>query len=405
MPDPLLPSPALPATRALSPIGWPLTVVLASLVAVAPLATDMYLPGFPAIAADLEATPSAVQLTLTTFLVGLAFGQLVFGPISDRWGRFWPLLTSAVICAVAGVVCALAPTLTVLTGARLVQGFAGAGGMVIGRAIVADLVQGRAAAKSYTMMFTVGGVAPVLAPIVGALLLGPIQWRGILWVVAGLCAAMAVLVAIVVKETHPPQVRRAHASTLSQDVRRVLTTPGFRGPVVIVIACFGLMMAYIAASPFLYQKVIGLTEVEYGLAFGINATAIIGVGYVAGKLLDRVSSRTMIRWAAAAQFGAAAVLLALALAAVDGIILAVPIFVAVGAVGAIMGNASALAMSRVRAVAGTGSAVVGFGQFFGGALTSPLVGLGGEHTALVPALVVAACAGVVAVVSLLGLRS
>lgn len=295
MPEPLSPSPVRPVTRALTPIGWPLTVVLAALVAVAPLATDMYLPGFPAIAADLQATPSGVQLTLTTFLVGLAFGQLVFGPLSDRWGRFWPLLTSAVLCAVAGAVCALAPTVTVLSGARLVQGFAGAGGMVIGRAIVADLVQGRAAAKSYTMMFTVGGVAPVLAPIVGALLLRPIHWRGILWVMAGLCAAMAVLVAVIVKETHPPQVRQAHASTLARDVRRVLTTPGFRGPVVIVVACFGLMMAYIAASPFLYQKVIGLTEVEYGIAFGINATAIIGVGFLAGRLLDRVSSRTMIR--------------------------------------------------------------------------------------------------------------
>lgn len=405
MPEPLSPSPVRPVTRALTPIGWPLTVVLAALVAVAPLATDMYLPGFPAIAADLQATPSGVQLTLTTFLVGLAFGQLVFGPLSDRWGRFWPLLTSAVLCAVAGAVCALAPTVTVLSGARLVQGFAGAGGMVIGRAIVADLVQGRAAAKSYTMMFTVGGVAPVLAPIVGALLLRPIHWRGILWVMAGLCAAMAVLVAVIVKETHPPQVRQAHASTLARDVRRVLTTPGFRGPVVIVVACFGLMMAYIAASPFLYQKVIGLTEVEYGIAFGINATAIIGVGFLAGRLLDRVSSRTMIRGAAAAQFGATLVLLGLALAGVRGIGLAVPIFVAVGAVGAIMGNASALAMSQVRAVAGTGSAVVGFGQFFGGALTSPLVGLGGEHTALVPALVMAACGGTVALVSLVGLRS
>src|SRR6478736_3485831 len=167
-----------------------LIATLALLAAVAPLAIDMYLPAFPAMATEFDTSASAVQLTLTTFLIGLAAGQLVFGPLSDRYGRRRPLIASAAVCVAAGVVCALAPNLGVLVAARLVQGFAGAGGMVIGRAVIADLVTGRVAAKAFTLMLTVGGVAPVLAPFVGGLLSGVVGWRGLLWTVAGLCAAM-----------------------------------------------------------------------------------------------------------------------------------------------------------------------------------------------------------------------
>jgi DHA1 family bicyclomycin/chloramphenicol resistance-like MFS transporter len=129
-------------------IRLPLLLTLALLAALAPIATDLYLPGFPAIAVALDTDASGVQLTLTTFLVGMAFGQLVTGPLSDRFGRRGPLVVSAAVCVLAGVVAALTPNLAVLVVARLVQGFTGAGGMVIGRAVIADLVTGRAAAKA-----------------------------------------------------------------------------------------------------------------------------------------------------------------------------------------------------------------------------------------------------------------
>ena len=143
--------------------------------------------------------------------MGLALGQLVMGPLSDRFGRRRPLVASASVCVVAGVVCALAPTSRCSSAARLVQGFAGAGGMVIGRAMIADLVTGRAAAKAFTLMLTVGGVAPVLAPLVGSLLADPVGWRGMLWTVAGLCVAMLLGVLLVVPETHPPEARTCTA--------------------------------------------------------------------------------------------------------------------------------------------------------------------------------------------------
>ena len=180
----------------------------------------------------LDAGPSGVQLTLTTFLVGLAFGQLVMGPLSDRYGRRRPLIASATVCVLAGVVCAAgAQPRRVLVVARLVQGFAGAGGMVIGRAVIADIVTGRAAARAFTLMLTVGGIAPVLAPLVGGMLAGPVGWRGMLWTVTGLCAAMlvGVLAGAATRRTRPSGVRRGGGSTLAA-MRTVVAQPRLPRP-------------------------------------------------------------------------------------------------------------------------------------------------------------------------------
>lgn len=369
-------------------VGWPLLIVLASLAAVAPVSTDLYLPGFPAMAQELDASASAVQLTLTTFLVGLAVGQLVMGPISDRYGRRPPLLASTAVCVLAGVVCALAPNITVLALARLVQGFSGAGGMVIGRAVIADLVTGRAAARAFTLMVTVGGVAPVLAPTIGGLLSGPVGWRGMLWTVAGLCAVMFLGVLLVLRETHPVELRTAHASYAAA-LRRVAGTRGYWGPVATLALSFAVMMAYISSSPFVYQNVVGLSAVGYGIAFGVNAIGLVATGWVASRLVDRVEPAALVRGFLAVQLTATLVLLALAVTGAPTWLLPVPIFVAVACNGGVMGNSAGLAMSQVREVAGTGSAVLGCSQFTLGALVSPLVGLGGEHTAVVPAVVMA----------------
>lgn len=369
-------------------VRWPLLIVLASLAAVAPVSTDLYLPGFPAMGDELGASASAVQLTLTTFLVGLAAGQLVMGPMSDRFGRRPPLLASTAVCVLAGVACALAPNIAVLAAARLVQGFSGAGGMVIGRAVIADLVTGRAAARAFTLMVTVGGVAPVLAPLVGGLLSGPVGWRGMLWTVAGLCVVMFVGVLLVLRETHPEESRTAHTS-FAAALRRVAGTAGYWGPVATLALSFSMMMAYISASPFLFQNVVGLSAVGYGIAFGVNACGLVATGWVASRLVDRIEPAALVRGFLTVQLSATLVLLALAVTGAPDWLLPLPVFVAVSCNGGVMGNAAALAMSRVREVAGTGSAVLGCAQFSLGAVVSPLVGLGGDHSAVVPAVVMA----------------
>ena len=386
-------------------VRLPVLLVLASLAAVAPVATDLYLPGFPAIGDSLDTGPSGVQLTLTTFLVGLALGQLVMGPLSDRFGRRRPLVASATVCVAAGVACALAPNLGVLVVARLVQGFAGAGGMVIGRAVISDLVTGRAAAKAFTLMLTVGGIAPVLAPLVGGLLSAPVGWRGMLWTVAGLCAAMLVAVVLVLPETHPVERRTSRETSTYAAMRSVVGNRAYRGPVAVFALSFAVMMAYISASPFVYQNVVGLSEVAYGVAFGLNAAGLITAGYVASRLVDRWPPATILRACITLQLAATLAFVALAAADAPTWTLPVPIFLAVTSNGGIMGNSAALAMAEVRPVAGAGSAVLGFSQFALGAVVSPLVGLGGEDSALVPAVVMATASVLGFAASRLGLRS
>ncbi|HET6530269.1 MAG TPA: multidrug effflux MFS transporter [Actinoplanes sp.] len=371
-------------------IGLPLLLTLALLAAFAPIAIDLYLPGFPAMAGDLGLDASGVQLTLTTFLAGLACGQLVMGPLSDRYGRRLPLLISAAVCVVAGVVTAIAPNLWVLVAARLVQGLTGAGGMVIGRAIIADLATGRAAARAFTLMLTVGGVAPVLAPLIGGLLAAPVGWRGMLWTVTALCLLMLLAIAVVVPETRPAAVRaQAAGSRYAVAVGHVLRSRGYWAHTAAFALSFAMMMAYIAASPFVYQGVLGLTEVQYGIAFGVNAAGLITAGAVVSRLVERIEPLRIVTAAVATQVAATLTLVALVLLGAPGWTYAVAIFVAVGTNGGIMGTSAALAMAHVREVAGTGSALLGFTQFALGAVVSPLVGLGGDRSAVAPALVMA----------------
>jgi DHA1 family bicyclomycin/chloramphenicol resistance-like MFS transporter len=385
-------------------VRWPTLIVLASLAAVAPVSTDLYLPGFPELGDDLDASASAVQLTLTAFLVGLAVGQLVMGPLSDRYGRRTPLIASTAVCVVAGVVCALAPTLPVLVGGRLVQGLAGAGGMVIGRAVLADLVTGTAAARAFTLMLTVGGVAPVLAPLVGGLLADAVGWRGMLWTVAGLCAAMLVGVVVVLRETHPVEARTASETSYADGLRVVARTRGYWPPVATMALSFAMMMAYISASPFVYQNVIGLSAVAYGVAFGINAVGLISAGWVSARMVERFEPRRIVRFCVSVQVVATLTFVVLAAVDAPSWLLPVPIFVAVTTNGGVMGNSAAAAMSQVREVAGSGSAVLGFTQFALGALVSPLVGLGGEDSAVVPAVVMAGASCLALLVSRAGPR-
>ena len=258
--------------------------------------------------------------------------------------------------------------------------------MVIGRAIIADVVTGRAAARAFTLMITVGGVAPVLAPLVGGLLADPIGWRGMLWTVVVLCAAMLVGVLLVIPRRILLVRRPADVSALD-GVRTVLRTRAFRGPLAVFALSFGVMMAYISSSPFVYQNVVGLDEVGYGLAFGVNAAGLIGLGWVASHFVDRWSPRSMVRTAVAVQLAGTVTFLVLAARRRTRVAAARP--------DLRRGRLQRRDHGQLRRPGhGPGPARRGYGQR-GPRLRPvrtrrprrPLVGLGGESSAVVPALV------------------
>ncbi|GHH30858.1 multidrug effflux MFS transporter [Lentzea cavernae] len=377
-----------------STIPVPLLLVLALLASVAPFGIDLYLPAFPRMAADLETSDTAIQLTLTMFLLGLAAGQLVFGPISDRWGRRGPLLAGSAVFVAASVLAAVAPTIEVLLAARLVQGLTAAAGMVIGRAVIADLATGRAAARAFSLMMIVGGVAPVVAPLLGSLVVDGIGWRGVLLVLAGLAVAMLAGSATVVPETLPRE-RRGTGRTTGF---RALGRRAYFTATATFVFSFAVLMAYISASPFLYQVVIGMSPVGYGLLFALNALGLVTSNALASRLLRRSQPRRVLAIGTSWLFGAAVVLLVLALLPISAAWLIVPIFFAVSSLGFVLGPATALALDAVPGAAGTGSAVLGAAQFGLGAAVSPLVSVGSEHSALPMAVIIAvlACVAVCA---------
>lgn len=398
---------ATPTTRQQG-ITSGLLLVLGLLSAVAPFATDLYLPAFPQMTTDLQASATTVQLTLTAFLVGVTAGQLVFGPLSDRFGRVPPLLAGAALCVAASAAAVLAPTVGVLVVARLLQGLGGAAGMVIGRAVISDLATGKPAARAFSLMMIVGGVAPVVAPLLGGLLTGPIGWRGLLGIVLGLSVLMLVAVLAVVRETHLRSRRDAlraerRASGATGSPVRALRSRTFVGYTAVFGFAFAVMMAYISASPFLYQDMLGLGTVGYGIAFGCNALALMGVSILSAKLTATRSVTGVLTLGIALVLASTVAFALLVVTAAPVFWLAVPLFTAVGSLGLVLGNATALALGAVPQAAGSASAVLGALQFGLAALVSPLVSIGGEGTAA-PLAVVMLAAAVVAVVALVAAR-
>src|SRR5689334_9916755 len=253
-------------TKARLTIGLIATVVFVT--AIAPLATDMYVPAFPKVAHDLTSTATQVQLTLTTFFVGMALGQLVGGPFSDQRGRRIPLLTALLAMAAASVVCAVAPTIGVMTVARFVQGFAGGWAMVIGRAIIVDLAEGVRLIRVVNVIGAVGGIAPIVGPLLGGLILQFSQWRVSFWFVAALGLAMTAAVALAAPESLPPE--RRHGGGLSNFVsagRVVLAKREYVGYVVVSGSAMGALFAYVATSAFVLQSMNGLSPIAYSVDF------------------------------------------------------------------------------------------------------------------------------------------
>ncbi len=374
------------SAAATAKIGVGLLLTLALLSGIAPFAIDMYLPAFPAMVIELDTTASVIQHSLTAFLIGAGVGQMIFGPLSDRFGRLSPLIAGMVIYLAASAAAALAPTVEFLIVARLVQGIAGAAGMVISRAIVSDLAKGTEAARGLSIVMTVSGIAPVLAPVAGSLLAEPLGWRGLLWIVTALVAIGLIAVFAAVRETRPRAVRETARATASVSPVRALTSRAYLGNMLAFVFAFTTMMAYISASPFLYQGMMGLNQVQYGLAFGINALALMGVGALSARLTRRVHVATLARTGLLLNLGAVIAFAILVFTGVPPIWFALPILVSVAVLGLSFGNATALALAAVPTAAGLGSAILGLLQHVLAGVAAPIVSIGGESTAIPLAL-------------------
>ncbi|SCF07262.1 MFS transporter, DHA1 family, bicyclomycin/chloramphenicol resistance protein [Micromonospora purpureochromogenes] len=372
--------------------GAILLVLLGTLTAIGPLSLDMYLPAFPAMTRELGATQAQVQLSLTTCLIGLALGQLVTGPLSDRWGRRRPVLVGVLAYAVLALVCAVAPNATALAAARFAQGFAGGMGVVVARAVVRDRHAGRAAAKYFSRLTLVFGVAPVAAPGVGSLVLRVGSWRAVFVTLAVIGLLLAAAVAWRLPETLPAERRSTGGlASTARTMRSLFADRAYLGYALTQGFAFAGLFAYISGSSFVFQDVFGLSGTAFSLLFGLNALALVAMGQANARLLDRFSPRRLLVTTLVVGTVAALGVLTGALAG-SLVLVAVTLFVFVGSLGMVMPNSTALALDSHARHAGTAAALMGGIQSVVGALAAPVVGLGGEGSAVPMAAVTAGAA-------------
>jgi DHA1 family bicyclomycin/chloramphenicol resistance-like MFS transporter len=366
-----------------------LILILGALSAFAPLSIDMYLPALPAMARGLHASTSAAQLSLTACLLGLAAGQLLAGPVSDARGRRMPLLAGIAAYAVTSALCIVAPDIWVLLSLRLLQGLAGAAGIVISRAVVRDLFSGDEMARIYAYLLLVNGAAPIAAPVLGAQLLRLTDWRGVFAVLALIGLALLLVTARWLPESWPvPRRRQGGLRAVLQDARTLLADLSFGRFALATGLAFGAMFAYISGSSFVLQARFGVSPQLFSVIFAINGTGIILAAQVSRSLVGRISLRALFVAGLTGSAAGGALVLVSALTSAGLPLLLPALFVVVASIGFVLPNGTALALAGHADRAGSAAGLIGAAQFAIGAAAAPLVGVGGPRTILPMGIVI-----------------
>ncbi|MEJ8867601.1 MULTISPECIES: multidrug effflux MFS transporter [Pseudomonas] len=367
-------------------------LILGALSAFGPLAIDFYLPAFPAMALAFGTDENHVQMTLAAYFLGLSIGQLAYGPVADRFGRRIPLLIGVGLFTAASVACAYAPNLEWLIGARFIQALGGCAGMVISRAVVSDKCDAVGSAKVFSQLMLVMGLAPILAPLLGGLLVNTTGWQSIFLALTGFSALAGLAVATGLPESLPAHIPRQPLSGALRQYGRLLADPIFLGHALTGGIAIAGMFAYIAGSPFIFIKLYGVAAEHFGWLFGINAAGFILVAQVNARLLAKRGPMFLLARAVWVYLAAGLTLLAVSsLHTAQLWPLLIPLFICIASLGCISPNAAACAMSGQGARAGSASALLGCLQFSVAAGASALVGVLHDGSAVPMAMVISLC--------------
>lgn len=373
-------------------------LVLGLLSAIGPFAIDMYLPALPDIGRSLQADVGQVQWSLTAFFIALGLGQLLYGPLSDMWGRKRPLYLGLALFIVASVGCALADDIALLVGLRFLQGLGAAASMAIPRAVVRDLHTGTEAARLMGLLMLVFSVSPILAPLAGSGIMAVAGWRAVFWAVAAAAVAGLLLVARQLEETRPPAQRVD--SSLGAALRSyavLLRDWHYLGLVFIGGCAMAGFFVYLSSSPFVLMNHYGLSPTQYSLAFSLNAVAFIGAAQATSPLGRRFGLVPLVKAAASAAGLVMVALLAYYLLGGDELAVLMSLyFIASAFMGLVIPTTSVLALEAHGAIAGTASALLGTLQMLSGAVAMGLVGLfaDGRPLPMVVGMAVGALLGV-----------
>jgi DHA1 family bicyclomycin/chloramphenicol resistance-like MFS transporter len=370
-----------------------LILILGLLSAIGPFSVDMYLPGFPAIAANLHTTPEMVSYSLSSYFIGICIGQMIWGPLLDRYGRKNPMYAGLALYIFSCIGCALAPTIEVLIFFRFLQAAGGCVGIVAPRAIIRDIFPSKETARIFSMLILILGVSPIIAPTTGGYVISHFGWHVVFLILASI--SFLVLLAVI---WYLPESRKPDPSfslkpkPIISSFYKVISNPQFFTYVFTGATSSAGLYAYLAGSPFVFMELYHVTPQQYGLIFAIIAGGLIGSSQLNNLLLKKYSSSQIIRVTISVQSLVAVILLLGTLSHLLGIIgIIICIFFYLCCQGFSFPNSSALSLAPFTKEAGSASALMGSVQMALGAIASGIVGLLSNHTALPMIEVMAGC--------------
>lgn len=374
-----LPDPAMK----LKPDTLAMTVMLAFMTALGPLATDLYLPSLPHIGAELGASTARVQWTLSAYLIGFSIGQIVYGPVSDALGRKPVLVAAFCLFVAATCACAAATSIDMLVAARMLQAFGGAGPIILARTMVRDLYEGPRAGREMSMMGSIMGVTPIVAPVFGGVLQAAYGWRASFVVMAIGGAILLVLAVALAPETIRVRQKGLSARSIFNSYRIVLRHSAYRAYAALLALSYAGLFAFISASSFVMQGVYGLDEIQFGIAFAICSVSFVGGTILATRLVSRRGfDRTIgLGVALLAAGGVGQFVGALALPQ-QVIALIVPEMLFFCGIGLVLPQSLAAALSPFPERAGAASSLAGFLQMASASAAGAAVGALFDGTAL-----------------------
>ncbi|MFC4025607.1 multidrug effflux MFS transporter [Oceanobacillus longus] len=366
--------------------------VLGLLTAFGAVSMDMYLPALPNVAADLDASTSLVQMSLTACLVGLGLGQIFFGPLSDIYGRRKLLIITLIGYTIASLLIAWSTTIAFFITLRFIQGFTGAAGVVIARAAARDLYSGKDLTKFLALLALVNGAAPILAPVIGGGVLNFTTWIGVFYVLAfiGIVALLAVLLFLPETLADENRAERGLFSVL-KTFSALLTNRYFMGIALTQGLVMASMFAYIAGSPFILQNIYGVSPQQFSLLFALNGIGIIIAAQLTGRLASYFKEMHLLCAGTLLSFIGSLILIYVVWQELPLLYMAIALFLIVSSVGIVTTTSFSLAMETQGKSAGSASAFLGLLPFAFGGIVAPLVGLAGEASAIPMAIVIFAC--------------
>lgn len=359
--------------------GRRLASLLLVLTVFGPISMDLYLPALPSLTGELGAATSTAQLTVTACLIGLAAGQLIAGPLSDRFGRRGPAMIGVAAYVVVSALCAASPTVQVLIAARLVQGLAGGVGIVIAQAAGRDVYEGGRLIRFYGRLTVIGGFAAIVGPLLGGALTSVLDWRGLFLVLAAIGAGILAWVAFGFPETLRTDARTsAGFAVIARDMRLLLGDRRFVGAVIAQGFVYAALFAYLSGATYVLQGVYGLSPQGYALAFGLNSAGFMTFGYLAGRAAEKWSvTGTLIVGLVTAGTGASGLLVA-GLMHVPLTVVIVSLFLLAGGTAVTSPPSTTIALADYPQIAGTASSLLGAARFAFGGVAAPLVGVAGS---------------------------